>query len=220
MANKSVFGIYRTREDAEGGVSALCGAGFRPADISALYAEKPGSKDLAHEKSTKLPEGATAGVVSGALLAGALGWLVGAGALAIPGIGPLMAAGPIVAALAGAGAGAVTGGLAGAMLSLGVPEYEAKRFEGRIREGEILLSVHCDNDYWIRSAKNILEYTGATDVASASVAAADFHIHKKPAGHSSQPADIVNPGHADMPRTQAQSPESTSSDERNGGPEK
>lgn len=180
MANTSVFGIYRTRQEASLGVDALRNAGYRKEDISALLPENPGTKDFAHEKNTKAPEGAAAGVASGVVLGGTLGWLAGIGALAIPGIGPFIAAGPIMAALAGAGAGAVTGGLIGALTGLGMPEYEAKRYEGRIREGGILMSVHCDNSEWVSRAKQILESTGANDIASAGEAGADFTKTDKP----------------------------------------
>jgi Protein of unknown function (DUF3341) len=180
MANTSVFGIYRTRGDVANAVESLRASGFRSTDISALFPENSGTKDFAHEKNTKAPEGATTGTASGALLGGALGWLAGIGALAIPGLGPFIAAGPIMAALAGAGAGAVTGGIIGALVGLGLPEYEAKRYEGRIKEGGILLSVHCDSSDWAKRAKLILENTGATDVASAGEAAADFSKTERP----------------------------------------
>ncbi|MEO8658355.1 MAG: quinol:electron acceptor oxidoreductase subunit ActD [Bryobacteraceae bacterium] len=180
MANTSVLGIYRTRADISNGVDALRNAGFRNTDISALFPENVGTKDFAHEKNTKAPEGAALGVASGVLLGGALGWLVGIGSLAIPGVGPFIAAGPIMASLAGAGAGAVTGGLLGALAGLGVPEYEAKRYEGRIREGGILLSVHCDDSDWVKRAKDIMERTGAGDISSAGEAAADYSKSDKP----------------------------------------
>src|SRR5438132_12593391 len=141
--NTAVFGIYRDRQHAEQAVDALRAAGFRNSDVSVLLPDNVGTKDFAHEKSTKLPEGAATGGASGAALGGALGWLAGIGALAIPGVGPFIAAGPIMASLAGAGAGAVTGGIVGSLIGLGLPEYEAKRYEGRIKEGGILLSVHC-----------------------------------------------------------------------------
>ena len=174
MANTSVFGIYRTRENASHAVDALRYAGYRNTDISALLPENKGTKDFAHEKNTKAPEGAAAGAASGVLLGGALGWMAGIGAVAIPGVGPFIAAGPIMAALAGAGAGAVSGGLIGALTGLGMPEYEAKRYEGRIKDGGILISVHCDDSEWVSRAKQILESTGAHDIASAGEAAADF----------------------------------------------
>src|SRR3982750_4746819 len=134
MAGKNTagFGIYRTREDVEATVDELRDSGFRNTDISVLFPENEGTKDFAHEKHTKAPEGTTTGATSGAVIGGGLGWLAGIGALAIPGLGPLIAAGPIVAALAGAGAGGVVGGITGALVSMGIPEYEAKRYEGRV----------------------------------------------------------------------------------------
>lgn len=180
MSNTSVFGIYRTRAEVSNAVDAFRDAGYRNTDISALFPENIGTKDFAHEKNTKAPEGAATGAASGAVLGGALGWLVGVGALAIPGVGPFIAAGPIMLSLAGAGAGAVTGGVVGALVGLGLPEYEAKRFEGRIKEGGILLSVHCDSSAWVKRAKGIMEQTGATDVASAGEASADFATSEKP----------------------------------------
>jgi hypothetical protein len=171
--NTSAYGIYPNRVSLENGVMALKDANFRNEDISVLFPDNEGTKEFAHEKNTKAPEGATTGATTGALAGGALGWLVGIGALAIPGLGPFIAAGPIVAALAGAGAGGAVGGLTGALIGAGIPEYEAKRYEGRIKEGGILLSVHCDNSDWTKRAKEILERTGAQDVASAGEASAD-----------------------------------------------
>jgi hypothetical protein len=185
--NTSVFGIYRTREAAAQAVDALRTAGFRNTDISALLPENQGTKDFAHEKNTKAPEGTATGAASGAVLGGALGWLAGIGALTIPGVGPFIAAGPIMAALAGVGAGAVTGGIVGGLTGLGMPEYEAKRYEGRIKEGGILLSVHCDNSEWVGRAKRILESTGADDVASAGEAGADFAKSDRPMRRSTTP---------------------------------
>ena len=178
--NTAVFGIYRTRAGAETGVDALLQGGFRNEDISILLPENAGTKDFAHKKDTKAPEGATAGATTGAVVGGTLGLLAGIGALAIPGLGPFIAAGPIMAALAGAGAGGAVGGLVGALVGWGIPEYEAKRYEGMIREGGILLSVHCDNSEWLKRAKSILERTGAHDVASAGEAAADYAESEKP----------------------------------------
>jgi hypothetical protein len=161
-------------------VDTLKAAGFRNTDISVLFPENVGTKDFAHEKGTKAPEGATTGAGTGAVIGGALGWLAGIGALAIPGIGPFIAAGPIMAALAGVGVGGVVGGIAGALVGMGIPEYEAKRYEGRIRDGGILLSVHSDNSEWTKRAKEILENTGAKDIASAGEASADFAKSDKP----------------------------------------
>ena len=176
--NTSAYGIYPNRASLENGVEALKAANFRNEDISVLFPDNKGSKEFAHEKNTKAPEGATTGATTGALAGGALGWLVGIGALAIPGVGPFIAAGPIVAALAGAGAGGALGGLTGALIGAGIPEYEAKRYEGRIKEGGILVSVHCDSSEWTKKAKDILERTGAEDVASAGEASADTKTDK------------------------------------------
>jgi Protein of unknown function (DUF3341) len=164
--NTAVFGIYRNRAGVESAVDALKAAEFRNSDISVLFPENTGTKDFAHEKETKAPEGATAGAGTGALLGGGLGWLAGIGALAIPGLGPFIAAGPIMAALAGAGVGGAVGGLTGALVGMGIPEYEAKRYEGRVKDGGILLSVHSDDSQWTKRAKEILERTGAEDVSS------------------------------------------------------
>ena len=180
MANTSVIGIYSTYDNLATAVDALRIAGFRNTDISALLPANQGTKDLGLEKSTKAPEGAATGAASGVLLGGALGWLAGIGALAIPGLGPFIAAGPIMAALAGAGAGAMTGGLIGTLTGLGIPEYEAIRYEGRVKQGGLLLSIHCDDSKWVDRAKQILTSTGAKDVASAGEASADFAKTDKP----------------------------------------
>lgn len=168
--NTAVFGIYPSYANVESGVDGLKAAGFSNRDISVLFPESAGTKDFAHEKGTKAPEGATAGAGTGIVLGGAMGWLLGAGALAIPGLGPFIAAGPIMAALAGAGVGGTVGGIAGALVGMGIPEYEAKRYEGRVRDGGILLSVHSDNSDWTKKAKMILEATGARDISSTSEA--------------------------------------------------
>jgi hypothetical protein len=178
--NTAAFGIYKTQAGAEQAVDALKAAGFRNTDISALLPENQGTKDFAHEKNTKAPEGAATGAGTGAVVGGTLGWLAGIGALAIPGVGPLIAAGPIVAALAGVGVGGAVGGLTGALVGMGIPEYEAKRYEGRVKEGGILLSVHCDSSDWTKKAKEILESTGADDVSSTGEASADFSRSDKP----------------------------------------
>src|SRR5689334_25356727 len=171
--NTAVFGIYRNRTEVETAVDALKAAEFRNSDISVLFPENSGTKDFAHEKHTKAPEGATTGAGSGALLGGTLGWLAGIGALAIPGLGPFIAAGPIMAALAGAGVGGAVGGLTGALIGMGIPEYEAKRYEGRVKDGGILLSVHSDSSEETKRAKDILERTGAQDVSSTGEASGD-----------------------------------------------
>src|SRR5215472_2465955 len=175
MSNKNiaVFGIYHTVDSVQDAVVVLRMKGFRSTDISALIPENEGSKDLATEKSTKAPKGAVAGAASGALVGGALGWLVSIGVLSVPGVGVFVAAGPLIATLAGAGAGAAVGGIAGGLIGLEVPEYEAKRYEGRVRKGGILLPVHCDNVAWTRSAKKALEQTGAEGVSTMGEAKAD-----------------------------------------------
>jgi Protein of unknown function (DUF3341) len=171
--NTAVFGIYPNRASVESAVDALKAAEFRNSDISVLFPENTGTKDFAHEKNTKAPEGATTGAGTGALLGGGLGWLAGIGALAIPGLGPFIVAGPIMAALAGAGVGGAVGGLTGALIGMGIPEYEAKRYEGRVKDGGILLSVHSDDSQWTKRAKEILERTGAQDVSSTGEASAE-----------------------------------------------
>jgi hypothetical protein len=180
MKNTAAFGIYHTESDMEYAIEALRSEGFRNTDVSVLFPENKGNKDFAVAKATKAPEGTATGATTGAVLGGALGWLAGIGMLAIPGIGPLVAAGPIMAALAGVGIGGSIGGLTGALIGFGVPEYEAKRYEGRVKEGGILLSVHCDDADWTKKAKDILTRTGATDVASTSEASADWHKTDKP----------------------------------------
>jgi Protein of unknown function (DUF3341) len=180
MANTSVFGIYSSYGSVERAVDSLREAGFRSTDISVLFPENVGTKDFAHEKGTKAPEGATTGAGTGAVIGGTLGWLTGIGALAIPGLGPFIAAGPIMAALAGIGVGGALGGVAGALIGMGIPEYEAKRYEGRITKGGILLSVHSDDSDWTKRAKTILEQTGAEDISSAGEAKGDVQNTDKP----------------------------------------
>lgn len=191
--NTAAFGIYPDQESVADAVDALRRAGFRNADISVLFPENVGTKDFAHEKHTKAPEGAVAGASTGALIGGALGWLTGIGLLAVPGVGPFMAAGPIVAALSGMGAGGVVGGLTGALIGVGIPEYEAKRYEGRIRNGGILVSVHCDNSDWTKRAKETLRRTGATDVAASGEAKADFAVSEKPLTRTPASSGVLEP---------------------------
>jgi hypothetical protein len=168
MAQKhsAVLGIYTNYSSVENAADVLKEAGFRNTDISVLFPQRAGAKEFAHDKGTRAPEGAATGAGTGAVLGGALGWLVGLGALAIPGLGPFIAAGPLVAALAGIGVGSTVGCIAGALIGLGIPEHEAKRYEVRVKEGGILLSVHSDNSEWMRRAKEILERTGAEDISS------------------------------------------------------
>lgn len=179
--NIAVFGIYPDQLTAEDAVETLKQGGFRSTDISVLFPDNQGTKDFAHVKATKAPEGAVTGGTSGAVIGGALGWLAGIGALAIPGVGPFMAAGPLMGLLGGIGLGSTVGGITGALIGLGIPEYEAKRYEGRIRHGCILLSVHCDNPEWAVRARHILTTTGGEDVASTGEAKADFAMSDKPA---------------------------------------
>ena len=168
MADKktAVFGIYSTRNGAEQAADALVSAGFSAGDISVLLPENLGTREIGTEKATKAPEGAAAGASTGVVLGGALGLLAGIGALAIPGVGPLIAAGPIMATLAGMGAGGTIGGLTGALVGVGIPEFEAKRYEGIIQKGGILLSVHASTSDEVTRAKQILKGTGGEDVSS------------------------------------------------------
>jgi len=176
MAGKktAVFGIYKSVAQAEQSVDRLLMAGYSNDDISVLLPDNESSKEFAHKKDTKAPEGTTAGVTAGGVVGGTLGVLAGIGALTIPGVGPFIAAGPIMAGLAGLGVGGAVGGLIGALVGMGIPEYEAKRYEGRIKEGGVLLSVHCDTSEDIKRAKDLLKNTGAEDISSSSEASADY----------------------------------------------
>jgi hypothetical protein len=165
MADKAVFCIATSEGQARSIVEAAREAGFSSDDVSALLPDRGGSRDFAHEQHTKAPEGATAGAVSGGVLGGIGGWLVGIGALAIPGLGPFVAAGPIMAALGGAAAGAATGGLTGLLVGYGMPEYEAKRYEGKVRSGNILLSIHTEDGEEVTLAKDIFKRAGAEDIS-------------------------------------------------------
>jgi hypothetical protein len=166
MANKAVIGLVKSQSQAESLVNELRRAGFSTNDVSVLFPDQAGTRDFAHEKNTKAPEGAVAGVGAGGVIGGTLGLLAGIGTLAIPGLGPFIAAGPIMAALSGAAAGATVGGIAGALVGLGLPELEAKRYAGKVEAGNILLSVHVDNSDETSRAKKILETGGAVDVAT------------------------------------------------------
>ena len=156
MAKKSVFGIARDEAQACNIVSSLKSAGFSNNDVSVLLPDKSSTREFAHQKGTKAPEGAATGAGTGGALGGVLGWLAGIGALAIPGLGPFVAAGPIMAALSGAAIGAAAGGLVGTLIGMGIPEYEAKRYENRLREGRILIAVHSENSDETKRAKEIL----------------------------------------------------------------
>jgi len=168
----AVFCIVGTDAQAERIVGDLKTAGFSNNDISALFPDKGSTRDFAHEQKTKAPEGAATGAVTGGLLGGTLGWLAGIGALAIPGVGPFIAAGPIVAALSGAAVGGTVGGLTGALIGMGIPEFEAKRYEGKVRDGRILMSVHTEDRDQRSRAKEIFERHGAEDISSAGEKAA------------------------------------------------
>src|SRR6202162_2324949 len=185
MAGKktAVFGIYKNARQAERTVDDLLAAGFSNDDISVLLPDNEGTRDFAHAKNTKAPEGATAGGTTGGVIGGTLGLLAGIGVLAIPGIGPFIAAGPIMAALAGLGAGGALGGVIGALVGIGIPEYEAKRYEGHIKAGGVLLSVHCETSEKIARAKDLLKHTGAQDISSSSEASADLPAATKVAAH-------------------------------------
>jgi len=175
MSNKNtaVFGIYANTTSAEAAVDSLISAGFRNPDISVLLPDAEGTRSFAHEKNTKAPEGTATGVGTGGAIGGTLGLLAGIGALAIPGVGPLIAAGPIMGALAGLGVGGTVGGIVGALVGMGIPEYEAKRFEGAVKDGGVLLSVHCDTSDEITRAKEELKRTGARDIASSGEKSSD-----------------------------------------------
>lgn len=171
MSKKSVFCIANTSMQAERIVDSLRVAGFSSESVSVLFPDKESSRDFAHEKNTKAPEGAVTGAGAGGLAGGALGWIAGIGALAIPGVGPFIAAGPILAALSGAAVGAAVGGIAGALIGLGIPELEAKRYEGKIKDGNILISVHTDDGDQVSTAKRIFKDAGASDIGSTGEAA-------------------------------------------------
>lgn len=164
MKNKSVFCISTSRLQANQIVDSLKMANFSNTDISVMFSDDGLTKDFAHEKHTKGPEGTVAGAGTGSIIGGALGWIVGIGALAIPGVGPFIAAGPIMAALSGAAIGAAAGGLTGGLIGLGIPEIQAKRYDGQLKEGNILISVHADNQDEINRAKDIFSNAGANDI--------------------------------------------------------
>lgn len=173
--NTAAFAIFPTRAAAESAVDRLIAAGFSNQDVSVLMADNNSTREFATEKNTKAPEGTTTGGVVGGAIGGTLGLLAGIGALAIPGVGPLIAAGPIMATLAGLGAGGVVGGLVGALVGLGIPEYEAKRYEGRVKDGGILVSVHCDTSNEISRAKDVLKQAGGEDIASSGEKSVSTH---------------------------------------------
>src|SRR5688572_147884 len=168
---KAVFCIASTEYQAENIINELKVSGFSDEDISVLFPDKTGTKDFAHEHHTKAPEGAATGASTGGVVGGTLGWLAGIGVLAIPGIGPFIAAGPIMAALGGAAVGATLGGITGGLVGMGIPEFEAKRYEGKIKAGNILISVHCIDGEAKRKACQIFEDAGAQDISATTEAA-------------------------------------------------
>ena len=180
--NTAVFGIYKNVAQAELAVDQIVAQGFSSNDISVLLPDNQSTKEFAHEKNTKAPEGTTTSVATGGVIGGTLGLLAGIGALAIPGVGPFIAAGPIMGALAGLGAGGAVGGIIGALVGMGMPEYEAKRYEGRLKSGGVLLSVHCDTSDEISRAKELLKATGAEDIASAGEKSVSTHGVEQPVG--------------------------------------
>ncbi len=169
MNHQSVYAIATSEGQANRIVDHLISAGVSSNDISALFPDKDTSHEFSHEKNTKAPEGAVTGVATGGVIGGSLGLLVGIGALAIPGVGPLIAAGPLLAALSGAAAGATVGGIAGALIGAGIPEIEAKRFQNRITEGNILISIHTENGDDVSRAKKVLNEAGAEDISVAGI---------------------------------------------------
>lgn len=191
-SNTVVYGLFETRAALETAVNQLKTAGFLNSDISALLPSAGDTKEFAHEKQTKAPEGATTGAAGGAVIGGTLGWLAGIGTLAIPGIGPFVAAGPILAGLAGAGIGGAVGGIAGALVGMGIPEYEAKRFETAVKEGGLLLSVHAGEGDWVSRAKDILRQCGAHDISSTSEASGDKSYERTDVPFGSKSTD-TNP---------------------------
>jgi hypothetical protein len=173
--NTAAFAIFRSRSEAEIALNELTASGFSTQDVSVLMADKSGTRDFATEKNTKAPEGTTTGAGVGGTIGGTLGLLAGIGAIAIPGVGPLIAAGPIMATLAGVGVGGTVGGVIGALVGMGIPEYEAKRYEGRVKDGGILVSVHCDSSDEVSRAKDILKRTGGDDVSSSGEKSVSSH---------------------------------------------
>lgn len=179
--NTAVFGIYQSGEHAERAVDTLIREGFPSADISVLLPDTRSTREFAHVKETKAPEGTATGATAGGVIGGTLGVLAGIGALAIPGVGPFIAAGPIMAGLAGLGVGGAVGGFVGALVGMGIPEYEAKRYEGRVKNGGTLLSVHCETSAQVARAKDLLKSTGAEDIASTGESAAATSSNAKKA---------------------------------------
>ncbi len=179
MTKKSVFCIATSREQADRIVDQLKTANFSNNDISVLFPDKDTTRDFAHEKNTKAPEGAATGAGTGGVIGGALGWVAGIGLLAIPGVGPFIAAGPIMAALSGAAIGAAAGGIAGGLIGMGIPEIEAKRYEGKIKAGNLLISVHTENSDEIKRAEEIFTTAGAQDICTTGEASVPMRDYAK-----------------------------------------
>ncbi|HYE63264.1 MAG TPA: hypothetical protein VD997_14810 [Phycisphaerales bacterium] len=186
----NVFCLADSESQAVTIVSQLKSAGFADNDISVLFPDKTGTRDFAHEQHTKAPEGAVTGATTGGVLGGVVGLLAGIGALAIPGVGPLIAAGPIMATLSGIGVGAATGGLVGALVGMGIPELEAKRYEGKVKGGNILISTHCDDQDDVRAARDIFNQCGAKDI----VTGGDASLPKADRADRPRGADASVPG--------------------------
>jgi hypothetical protein len=189
--NTAVFGIYPTADEAERAVDVLISAGFASGTISVLLPDNRSTRELAHAKATKAPEGTATGVTAGGVIGGTIGVLAGVGALAIPGIGPIIAAGPIMAGLAGLGVGGAVGGIVGALVGMGIPEYEAKRYEGHVKNGGSLLSVHCDTSDQVKRAKGLLQGSGARDIASTGESSGDLAVPSRDSTHSNEPVPPV-----------------------------
>lgn len=189
--NISVMGIYTDRTTVSDAITVLRKTGYRPTDLAVLSSDNQGSKDFAHEKRTKTLEGAATGAAAGAVIGAVLAWLVSIQTLTITLLTPLVAAGPVLAALAGAAACGTLGWILGSVAGMRLPEYVAKRYAGRIRRGGILLSVHCDSQEWCERAKKTLKDTGAQGISSASEAAADYGTADKPTERV--PAAIAEP---------------------------
>ena len=187
MSMKSVFCLAESRDQADLIVNQLKNSNFSSDDISVLFPDKDTTRDFAHEKNTKAPEGAVAGASTGGVIGGALGWIAGIGALAIPGVGPFIAAGPIMAALSGMAVGAAVGGITGALIGLGIPEIEAKRFAGKVKEGNILISVHADNSAEIAEAKELFTDAGAQDICVAGEASVPKDLRQSDSGAHPSP---------------------------------
>jgi hypothetical protein len=179
-ANTSIYGIYADQNSISEAVNSLKAVGFRTTDISILFPDNVGTKDFGHQKSSKAPEGAVAGGSAGAIVGSMVGWFAGMGTLAIPGLEPFAVAGPVMGMLSGLGVGMLLGAVTGGVTGATIPEYEAKRFAGRIRRGGILLSVHCDDADWSKTAVSTLKKTGARDIGASAEAKADFAVSERP----------------------------------------